>query len=40
LALLSFNYQAANRSTDGVVKQHQVREILVRGVTSTCWSSL
>jgi hypothetical protein len=27
-------------STGGVVKQHLVREILVRGVTSPCWLSL
>jgi hypothetical protein len=27
-------------STSGVVKQHRVREILVRGVTSPCWLSL
>jgi hypothetical protein len=27
-------------STDGVVKQHWVREILVRGITSLCWQSL
>jgi hypothetical protein len=27
-------------STGGVVKQHRVREILVRGVTSPCWLSL
>jgi hypothetical protein len=45
LALLDFDCQVANRphstwSTGSVLKQHRVREILVRGVTSPCWLSL
>jgi hypothetical protein len=45
LALLGFDCQAANRPHSPydqpvVLWQHWVREILVRGVTSTCWLSL